>query len=215
MPRSDPAVVNEEPYMDEGNAGASPSTPPGRCRRTRKRSVGVGKAGAQQPDFGACFFVEGLRRLRYEVRHDGNMLHDVAFLASYINDAKVSVDAVRVRRAELCIPMQRDCWEIRRPPDQEMPSVASRLTMSPVQRVEWGIEHAVLSRLMGERGHLWITDLQVVDCPVPLEERPTVFRISGVHFWSLTVWLAPGPWRVALRDLSTPAVPAGPGERSS
>ncbi|MGC8561559.1 MAG: hypothetical protein ACP5O1_12965, partial [Phycisphaerae bacterium] len=106
-------------------------------------------------------------------------------------------------------------WEVRPQAGREMPSVASRLTMSPVQKVTWSIQHAVLSRLMGEGGHLWITDLRIVDGPDPSHEGPTVLRISGADFWSLTVWLAPGPWRMGLRDLSTPAVPARRVGRSS
>lgn len=181
----------------------------GRRRRGRPGSQNRGfpqkNAVSRQPDFGAFFHVKQFRRLRYEVRDDGNMLHDFAYLGSYINDARTAASSVKLQKGHLRIGLSRDCWELLPRSGHKLDSVMSRLDISPVLGIEWKFQHGVLARLLtSDDRDLWITDLRIVEGPDAIGEKPTLLRISGGDYWSLLVYLAPQPWRIVLRDLSTP-----------
>jgi hypothetical protein len=113
--------------------------------KKRVRELAVG-----QPDFQALFFDhfgQTPARQRYELRFGTHHLHhDVVFLSSLLQDARLSRAAVRGRRGMVVIAAERDTWELGSlvlpgaPPLHHCPC---RITVGGVAGVEWDFDREV------------------------------------------------------------------------
>ena len=98
------------------------------------------KRGSSQPDFRELFFQyfeSRTGRLRYTIRHDSNLRHDVAFLSGLLHDAMIETDSVRLRNHRLVIPLERTKWELRTTNEAGLRSLdecRSKLAITPAHQ---------------------------------------------------------------------------------
>ncbi len=180
-----------------------------RERRPTENGAEEKKSSAKlQPDFGIWFNAKEPRRICYEVRDDANQSHDLVYLSSYINDARTAPSLAKFAKGKLRIGMERDCWEVYGI-NPTLVSVSSVLTIFPVLGIEWTFEHACLERIMGSADErLWISDCILDEDMGVFQAERSLLRVKGGGgFWSLSVHLAPQPWRIILRDTHTPILP--------
>ena len=175
----------------------------------RAMSRGRSDSTSQRPDFGTWFHLTGPQRIQYEVRTDANFQHDLAYLTSYIHDARTLPSLVRLVGGTLRIELERDCWELFRLYDQ-LVVVPSVLEISPVLNIEWKFQHRVLKRLLSDRrSELWIAECTCDKATNFDGTAQSLFHIRGaVGFWSLSAQMAPQSPRIRLRDTQTPVGPA-------
>ena len=161
-----------------------------------------------QPDFGAWFRATEPRRICYEIREGANQWHDLAYVSSYLHDAKIWPSLLRPIKGRLRIGLERDCWELFEI-YHELVSVSSVLEISPVLNIEWRFQHAVLGRLLASPpGELYISDFLLEEGSNRTQREGPIFHIMGaLKFWSLSVQLGLGPWKIALRDTKSPVAP--------
>jgi hypothetical protein len=97
---------------------------------------------SQQPDFGADFYADNAAPIRYHANRYrlGNFRHDIVYLSSYIHDAEVRLDELRLRRKSLVIPLNRARWELDRGVG-DLAYIRSKLTISPVLSVSLELNH--------------------------------------------------------------------------
>ena len=181
------------------------------CKRlsTENRAKKKKTSAQLQPNFGTWFRATEPRRICYEIRDDANQLHDLAYLCSYLHDAKLCPSTVKRRRGCLRIRLERDCWELFEL-YQELVSVPSVLEISSVVELQWKFQQAVLRGLLaGPPGELYICDFFIEDGANPDPTVGPILHIRGaIKFWSLSVQLAPRPWKIAFRDTKSPVAPA-------
>lgn len=187
------------------------------CAAGRKRLASKNRARKKnpsailQPDFGTWFRATEPRRICYAVRDDANQWHDLAYLSSYLHDARFCPSQTKLVKGCLRIRLERDCWELFGTYG-EVISVPSVLEISPVLNLHWRLEHAVLEGLLAAPpGELWISDCLIEETPQGTQREGPVFHIrGGLNFWSLSAQLGPGPWKIAFRDTKSPVAPANP-----
>ncbi len=93
-----------------------------------------------QPDFTKIFFEYfggKPRKVRYELRHPPNFLHDLTFLSSLIHDAGFLLKDVVIKGRKLTIPIRRDCWEIPMTSNYELHVATAKLVFATAQDVRW------------------------------------------------------------------------------
>jgi hypothetical protein len=88
------------------------------------------------PDFGIFFDTDNPSPIDFTCRQPPNFFHDLAFLSSYVHDARVRIRDVRLRGEKLQIPLQRDRWE-RYESLGNLECIYSLLTISPVLSIRW------------------------------------------------------------------------------
>ena len=132
----------------------------------------------------------------------------VVILSSYLHDARLCPSSVKLTRGCLRIRLERDCWELFEF-YQELVSVPSILEISPVVELEWRFQQAILRGLLaGPAGELDITDFLIEEGANPDSTVGPILHIRGaLKFWSLSVQLAPGAWKIAFRDTKIPVAP--------
>ncbi len=64
-----------------------------------------------QIDFGKWFHSDSQNKLFYKIRNDSNYLHDYAYINSYLNGAECFIREIKLKDAQLTIPIERICWE--------------------------------------------------------------------------------------------------------
>jgi hypothetical protein len=96
------------------------------------------KSAPDQPDFGSFFKTRNPDPIAFEVRWDSNLYHDIAYLSSYMHDARFSLANVTRREKLLKIKLDRDRWELwHDEPGEELLTAASTLRLAPVLHWEW------------------------------------------------------------------------------
>lgn len=169
--------------------------------RRSEAKPGRKPASGGQPDFGCGFHLHEPRRIRYEVRHGENLLHDLIYMSSYIHDAKTSLSSVRFRGGRLNIGMERDRWELFRH-SGELDCVPARLDISGVLSVGWRFEHRALMDVAADpHSPLWISGCRFPDPDAYQPERAQLIISGGGGFWSLSAVLSPREWKIVLRDI--------------
>ena len=82
------------------------------------------------------FHTKSPRLIDFTCRQGPNFFHDLVFLASYIHDARIEIDGIRLRGKTLQLPMERDRWE-RFQNLGILGSIPCRLTISSVLSMSW------------------------------------------------------------------------------
>ena len=185
-----------------------PSTAGRKGLSSKNRAKKTNTSAQLQPDFGTWFRATEPQRICYEIRNDANRLHDLVYLSSYLHDARLCPSSVKLTRGCLRIRLERDCWELFEF-YQELVSVPSILEISPVVELEWRFQQAILRGLLaGPAGELDITDFLIEEGANPDSTVGPILHIRGaLKFWSLSVQLAPGAWKIAFRDTKIPVAP--------
>src|SRR5208283_2377626 len=106
----------------------------------KNRMIGKPK---QQPDFAANFHQDSAAPIDYVSRDGALLLHDVAYLSSYLQDARFRSDRLMLRRKTLSIPLKRDRWELYRKGD-ELKAISSLPTIHPVICLSWEFQDLAL-----------------------------------------------------------------------
>lgn len=65
----------------------------------------------KQIDFGQWFCQKKYRKINYQLRFDGNLFHDFAYLQSYLGDAELFLDKLKYHRKGLSLEFERHCDE--------------------------------------------------------------------------------------------------------
>ena len=87
----------------------------------------------KQPDFGLWFCEIKKRKIKYQVRFDENLAHDLVYLSDYLHDAEIVIKNISFSRKRLIVPMIRDNWELLSTTGN-MDYTSSRLTIFPVEK---------------------------------------------------------------------------------
>jgi hypothetical protein len=66
------------------------------------------KTRVRLPDFGSYFHTKSASPIDFTSRLAPNLFQDLVFLSSYIHDAQVSIERIRLRGKTLKISMERD-----------------------------------------------------------------------------------------------------------
>lgn len=76
-----------------------------------------------------------------------NRRHDLVFLGSMIHDACFKIKNIILKNNKLIIPIIRDCWELPKKESKstiELHIAAAKLSISPVQWMEWSCKSGTL-----------------------------------------------------------------------
>jgi hypothetical protein len=154
----------------------------------------------KQPDFGQLFretFAADKHPVRYSVRSDGNLLHDLAFMSSLVHDARLINWNAQAHDGNLTLELNRDCWELgyhRKEKSSELYLADSILKLTGVQAVEWNCEGHPKEEPWIE--YLWI------DPGFRHNERFN-FYLVGDH-WKCTINLLESQTSIELHDTNSP-----------
>lgn len=159
----------------------------------------------KQPDFGNSFHLDAPRKIKYMVRFDANLLHDMTYLASYIHDSRFKIESVKHIRKRLIIPLERDCWELY--DEKEVKITNSKLTFFPVERfslivLDTNLENGIING-NDDEGNIWISRIYLSDDYYDNNEDFNIV-INSRGFKLRINMKGPSPL-VKLEDLTTPA----------
>ncbi|HAV61350.1 MAG TPA: hypothetical protein DCY13_03190 [Verrucomicrobiales bacterium] len=153
-----------------------------------------------QPDFSSIFhqtFAALNGPVRYCIRQDGNLLHDLAFLSSLTHDARILSRDVLPEKGAITIALNRDCWErgyTKHERSLELHVADSALHLTGVQKVRWRYTNQVT-------GQPWL-DYLWIDRRFRRKSQ-FEFYLIGEH-WRCTITLAGDDWTIRLIDAEMP-----------
>ena len=161
----------------------------------------------KQPDFQRPFaeLSKVPRRLRYELRPNSCFGHDLLYISSLIHDARLRPTDFHQRGKRVSLSIERDCWELplkSHGDSTELHVSASRLSISPVNSVEWRFERA--DNAAGSAGPLWIHGLYLAEDFHDLKQDAATLVVHGFS-WQLRLGTDKEP-KVLLRDLTVPVL---------
>ena len=153
-------------------------------------------------EFGAWFHVTSPEYVCHVVRNDENLWHNLAYLNSYIHDARVTPSQMRWQGRSLVLQIIRDRWELYRHLER-LNAVASSLKIGPVLGLDWSFDHATLGRVLKNRDkRLWVLDVAVDEGATGLSGDVTRLKVRGpMRSWSLVIKVPAAHWRIDLRDV--------------
>ena len=152
-------------------------------------------------EFAKWFHLEEPAPVDLTVRNDEDILHNLAYLNSYVHDAATSISKVRMRGRRLAIGMDRDRWELLKI-NGELDSVRSSIVIEPVLRIDWTIRHGHLRRFAANRPQ------NIVEVRIELAQPSDGGGLDRICFlgpmglWRMTADSPSSKWRIRLRDLT-------------
>lgn len=159
-----------------------------------------------QPNFGQWFGRDTPLPINYRLRNEPNFEHDLAYISSYIHDARLYRQRMSLKNGELLIPINRDAWELgytERGDGIELHIADSLLRMSEVVRVTWRFSAVDLI----EASELWISKFHASDRHYRVGARRGYLMLTGEN-WRLAIEFK-HEWemQVSLEDQETPYLP--------
>lgn len=150
-----------------------------------------------QLDFSELFFTFFQRfpkGVRYAVRHNCNLRHDLQFVSSLIHDAKIKLDVTTLGTGNLCLPIVRDRWELFQ--NNSLSSIKSNLFIGEVSRYSFTVESSVDKSTWPKR-----CVIRAVDCPGIFDRDEDVwsFLLIG-NGWTLGFELPRFGFRIEVID---------------
>lgn len=94
-----------------------------------------------QPDFQELFFQtfsERRKPIRYRVRSDSNLPHDIQFINSLVHESRFAIKHVHTSKRTVEIPLIRSCWEAKEETAKHnLPTIQSVLKFGNVRSIRW------------------------------------------------------------------------------
>ena len=168
-----------------------------------------------QPNFGQFFDHVKPEKLDYQLRFDGNVLHDLAYLSNYIHDARFRPVELKFKSKRLQIPLERDCWElpIRSGASSKFAKLYtthSTLTIFPVISYAWYINNYDLTEVnFNGKETLWIDTVYFSESWFENDNIYEFIISGGSKSWQLRLTLVidypmTDDPKIKLRDILVP-----------
>ncbi len=158
----------------------------------------------KQPDFSKIFFDHfggEPKKVRYELRVEPYLNHDLKFLSSLIHDSIFKLSDIKRLEEELTLILQRDCWELRNPEkDRQLLTTSSKLTFKGIKDVEWSIKN--IEDYKNEEFEIY--NFYRIEKSLPLRETVTLVLCGYPYHWELKIILDDENFQVVLQDIETP-----------
>ncbi len=118
----------------------------------------------KQPDFGSFFHRTTPTKVKYQLRFNANLFHDVVYLTSYIHDARFKIESIKHERKRLVIPIERDCWELCFDTPHGLMTAESKLTIFPVEDFSATMDGCSLPiEGQDDEDNFWISEIFISD----------------------------------------------------
>lgn len=156
-----------------------------------------------QPNFSRIFFDTfgvSSHPVRYGIRNDPNLLHDLAFLSSLTHDARVLSTEAQIINGTVSIALNRDCWELGytdHENSKELHIADSVLKFTGAREIDWQFKKPPVDEPWVH--YLWID-------PGYRVEPEFDFFLIGSDGWKCTIRLAQDNWAIEIEDQEMPCL---------
>jgi len=156
----------------------------------------------QQPDFRKLFsdtFPPDGQPTTYSIRRDSNLPHDIAFVSSLVQDARILQRQTAIDDGRIVVPLNRDCWEIpytHHDQAVELHIANSQLAFTGVESIEWRFKREPDS-------DPWLSFLWVAKGYRDSHRKRFGFFLVGED-WKCKLALTQDEWSVTLQDQEVP-----------
>ncbi len=173
-----------------------------------------------QPDFREIFFQNfknATQGIRYKVRSDSNLQHDVHFLYSLVKDARFRPGDIRHLKNTLVIPLIRARWELREEVNkQNLLDIPSELKFGRVKKIQWIAKDVSLTPpyegSLFDSGDLISSDTVCEIDSFFIGESTHNGKSGGVEvvlagypgYWQLRISLTLESWSISVKDSKPP-----------
>ena len=160
----------------------------------------------KQPDFGSFFHCTTPTKIKYQLRFNANLFHDVVYLRSYIHDARFKIESIKHTRKRLIIPIERDCWELGFDTPHGLITAESKLTLFPVEDFSLTMLDLPNQQITGNdaENKFWISEIFI--CDDYYENHDDFHIVIKTINLRMEIHLKSGSPLVKLEDLTIPAI---------
>lgn len=160
----------------------------------------------KQPDFGSFFHRTTPVKIKYQLRFNENLFHDMVYLTSYIHDSCFKTSSIKHTRKRIIIPIERDCWELGFDTPRGLVTTASKLTFFPVEDFSLTMQGFPDQQMTGNDAEdkFWISEIFI--CDDYYENNEDFHIVIKTINLRLKIHLKSDSPLVKLEDLTIPAV---------